>query len=100
SIMKNHHIALLGALALGACAGSKGSQQPAVFVPEEQVAAPSQAGPMGAGAEQGPGMHARGSGMMQGDMQGMCPMAVEGTRVRAEDVPGGVAVVFTTEGDV
>jgi hypothetical protein len=39
-------------------------------------------------------------GMMGGQMAEMCPMAVEGTTARAEDVEGGVAMVLTTTGDV
>lgn len=35
------------------------------------------------------------------DMKGMCPMEVEGTAVSAEDIDGGIALVFTTStGDV
>lgn len=33
-------------------------------------------------------------------MMGMCPMAVEGTTVRSEELDGSVALVFTTTGDV
>jgi hypothetical protein len=34
------------------------------------------------------------------DMASMCPMTVEGTTARAEDVDGGAALAFTTTGDV
>jgi len=34
------------------------------------------------------------------DMAATCPMAVEGTTARAEDVEGGAAMAFTTTGDV
>jgi hypothetical protein len=46
-----------------------------------------------------------GNGMMGGmgkdGMKGMdCPMQVPGTTVRAEEVEGGSAIVFSTTGDV
>jgi hypothetical protein len=34
------------------------------------------------------------------DHMASCPMQVDGTSVRAEDVDGGAALVFTTEGDL
>jgi hypothetical protein len=34
------------------------------------------------------------------DMAGICPMGVPGTRVSAEDTQNGVAMTFTTTGDV
>lgn len=47
----------------------------------------------------------KGGGMMDKGMMGKgmgdsCPMAVAGTSVRAEEVEGGTAMVFTTTGDV
>ena len=33
-------------------------------------------------------------------MAGMCPMDVSGTQVATEDIDGGIAIVFTTTGDV
>lgn len=41
-----------------------------------------------------------GGGMMGDGMAGMCPMGVEGTTTRVEDVQGGAGVAFTTPGDV
>jgi hypothetical protein len=41
-----------------------------------------------------------GGAMMGHDMADTCPMAVEGTAARAEDVQGGAALSFTTTGDV
>ena len=70
----------IGALALASCASSPASPAPA----EPAPATPS---------EQRPGMHS-------GDMAAMCPMKVEGTSVTAADVEGGVALSFTTSGDV
>jgi len=35
-----------------------------------------------------------------GDMKAMCPMDVAGTQVATEDIDGGIAIVFTTTGDV
>jgi len=80
---------LLIALALGSggCASSKAGAPPAAA--ESETAQPA--------AQQPSGMH---GGMMGGDMAGMCPMTVEGTVARAEDVEGGAAMVFTTTGDV
>jgi len=80
-------IFIVGALALGGCASSQARQQPTTSEPETR---PPE-------VEQEPGMR---GGMMGGEMAGMCPMAVEGTTARAEDVEGGAAMVFTTTGDV
>src|SRR5206468_9019668 len=53
---------------------------------------------MGGGMMKGGGM--MGGGMMGKGMADSCPMAVAGTSVRAEEVEGGTAMVFTTTGDV
>jgi hypothetical protein len=87
NIMRTSIVLIIGALALGGCASSQANRQPAAAEPQ---AAPPPMRP-----QQG----TRG-GSMGGDMAGMCPMAVEGTTVRAEDVEGGAAIVFTTTGDV
>jgi len=43
----------------------------------------------------------KGGGMMSGGMMGeKCPMEVAGTSVRAEEVEGGAAMIFSTKGDV
>lgn len=68
---------IIGASALATACGRAQANQPAHAEPT---------------AAQQPGM--------RGGMAGMCPMQVEGTTVRAEDVDGGVALVFTTTGDV
>jgi hypothetical protein len=70
----------MGALVIAGCASSQASREPTTPAP----AATS-------------GMQSEG---MRGDMEGMCPMQVEGTSVAAEDVDGGVALTFTTSSDV
>lgn len=45
-------------------------------------------------------MAARRGGMDMEGMAGMCPMKVTGTTATADDVEGGVALRFTTTGDV
>lgn len=84
--MKTAMALIVGALALSACASSQTGQQPTVASPTTQSAAPAT-----------PGM---GGGGMGHDMASMCPMTVEGTTARAEDVDGGAALAFTTTGDV
>lgn len=78
--MKTSIALLLGALASAGCASSPAAQQPVAA-----AAAPTQ------------GPHGHGMGH---DMADSCPMAVEGTTARAEDVEGGAALAFTTTGDV
>ena len=72
---------MLGVLVVAACASSQPSG-------ESQSAPPS--------AEQ----RGMGGGMMHHGMADMCPMQVAGTSVRTEDVEGGVAIAFSTTGDV
>jgi hypothetical protein len=85
--MKTSILFVSGALVLGGCASSNANEQPTTPEITQQ--------PM---AAQQPDMQ---GGMMGGhDAAGMCPMAVEGTTARAEDVEGGAAMVFTTTGDV
>ncbi len=55
-------------------------------------------GMMGGGMMKGGAM--MGGSMMGKGMGDSCPMAVAGTSVRAEEVAGGTAMVFTTTGDV
>ena len=63
-------------------------------------------GMMGGQGMMGPGMMDGGQGMMGGgmmDMMGMgeqCPMFVAGTTVQAKDTSDGMAMTFTTTGDV
>ena len=38
----------------------------------------------------------QGGGMSEEMMAGMCPMRVEGTKVTASDVDGGIALAFAT----
>jgi hypothetical protein len=85
--MRRSIVIIIGALALGGCASSQANRQPAAAEPQ---------------AAQPPTRQQQGTrgGTMGGDMAGMCPMAVEGTTARAEDVEGGAAIVFTTTGDV
>jgi hypothetical protein len=71
----------IAALVFVGCASSQASREPPARPPAEQAPA-------------------RGPMMGQQDMQAMCPMMVEGTTVRAEEVEGGAALVFTTTGDV
>jgi hypothetical protein len=84
--MKIALVLMVGALALGGCASSHTAQQPAAAAPTTQPEAPAKAG--------------MGGGGMGHDMASMCPMTVEGTTARAEDVDGGAALAFTTTGDV
>lgn len=72
---------IIGVVALLGCASSQTAREPAT------PAAAEQSGEM------------RG-GMMDQGMAGMCPMQVEGTAVSAENTEGGVALTFTTSGDV
>jgi hypothetical protein len=108
--MKRSILITIGSLALAAC----GSGQ------KDQPTAASQAGgtpPYGPG----PAETVRGTeqypeppeedrsaqdvaqgvrSMSQDDIAAACPLRVEGTSVRAEDAPGGIALVFTTSGNV
>jgi len=78
----NINIALfVGVLALSGCAASQAGQPPTAAAPAAATGSPP------------------GHGMGQ-DMSASCPMAVEGTTARAEDVEGGAAMAFTTTGDV
>jgi hypothetical protein len=77
--MKTNIALLVSVLALASCASSQ--QQPTAATPAAPAEAPSQPG-------------------MGHDMADSCPMAVEGTAARAEDVEGGAAMAFTTTGDV
>lgn len=83
--MRNSIAIIALALALGGCSSSQTNQRSAAAEMATQE------------TQQEPSMH---GGMTGGDMAAMCPMAVEGTTVRAEDVEGGAALVFTTTGDV
>lgn len=78
---------IVGALTLGGCAASQDSRQPNVA---EAPAPPSEPQPK-------PGM---AHGMGGRDMAATCPMAVEGTTARVEDVDGAAGMAFTTTGDV
>ena len=84
--MRNIVPIILGALAAASCASSQTNGYSASTESEAQ--------PLRGGAIGGKGM------MMGGAMGEMCPMAVEGTAARAEDVEGGAALVFTTTGDL
>ncbi len=77
--MKSSIALFVGVLAMSGCASSQTS--PTVAEPAAPAQAPSQHG-------------------MGHDMADSCPMAVEGTSARAEDVEGGAAMAFTTAGDV
>lgn len=48
----------------------------------------------------GQGQGQMGQGQMGRGMAGACPMQVTGTKVDAENIEGGVALEFTTTGDV
>lgn len=81
--MRRNLFLTIPAMALAACASSQASREPTTS------ASPATA--------ESSGMQGEG---MRGGMAGMCPMQVEGTTVRAADVEGGVALTFTTSGDV
>lgn len=91
--MRKNMWVIVVALGLAACASSKANggavTEPLVNQPEATQ------GEEIAGEQQG-----KECPMMQGDKAEMCPMMVEGTTARARDVEGGVAIVFTTTGDV
>jgi hypothetical protein len=91
--MRSNLWVIMVALGLAACASSKANggaaTEPLVNQPEATQ------GDEIAGQKQG-----KQCPMMQGDKAEMCPMMVEGTTARARDVEGGVAIVFTTTGDV
>lgn len=116
---RNPILAATFAALLAACAGtSKSSTQTASSeVPQKANTGTADQqnpqGPAGAQVEAGPHGHAHGGhamgghghgmeghGTKAGAMAGMCPMAVEGTKVAASDTPDGAALTFTTEGDV
>ena len=86
--MQNGITLVVAALALGACAASGAGRPPTIAEPP---ATQSEAQPK-------PGTE--GGGMMAEDMSASCPIALEGTTARAEDVDGGAAMAFTTTGDV
>lgn len=94
-MMRTHHVLfavmLAGGSAAGGCASSRADEPPPATAQER---------PQGAVATPGMGHGGMGHATMSERMQGMCPMAVEGTTARAEDVEGGVAMVFTTTGEV
>lgn len=107
--MKVSTLLCLGYLALAGCAtnpNSRGAQQPATTSPQCEPGAanhaaapgmPNKPGMMGAGMMG----HGLMGGMGKDGMKGMeCPMKVPGTTVRAEEVEGGSAMVFSTTGDV
>lgn len=85
-IMNTALALICGALVLGACASSQVGKEPMVATQTTQTE-----------AQPKPSMD---GGQMGHDMTAMCPMAVEGTSARAEDVEGGAALAFTTTGDV
>jgi hypothetical protein len=80
-------ISVVVALAVAGCAAR------ATETPEPPPATQATAGANAAQPE-----HATHAG--HAGMKGSCPMMVEGTTVRAEDVEGGASLVFTTTGDV
>lgn len=86
--MKTSILFVTGALALGGCASSKAREPATTPQTEARQAATAQQ------------ESTRGGMMGNGEMAGMCPMRVDGTTVRAEEVEGGAAMVFTTTGDV
>lgn len=74
-----NHLAM-GALVIAGCASTQASREPTTPAPAATSGTQSEG--------------------MRGNMQGMCPMQVEGTVVAAEKVDGGVALTFTTSSDV
>lgn len=91
--MTNTSIVVILSMTLGACAASGQAAQP----PAAQSAPPNHgiahgAGPMNHGGA--------GQGMMGQGMMKDCPMKLEGVTVRMDEVDGGAALVFATQGDV
>lgn len=101
-------------VSLGACASSRADREASPPQSQSQTA-PMDEGmkcecPMMGGDMKCPMMSEGKCPMMGGmdgemagggmDGMGMCPMKVEGTNARAEQVEGGAAMAFTTTGDV
>jgi hypothetical protein len=107
--MKTSIVLILAALTLGACASSQAGRQTTALdstatqtrsTPELATKGHDMAGMKGHDKPGGMKGHDMAGGMKGHDMAAMCPMAVEGTTARAEDVDGGAALAFTTTGDV
>jgi hypothetical protein len=97
--MRNSILMIISALALGGCAGGQTDQ--GTTPPGTQPEHAQGHGMHGQG--HGHGMHGHGKehGMHgHAHMAEMCPVQVQGTTARAEDVEGGAALVFTTTTDV
>lgn len=106
--MKYVAILLVSSIAL-ACATRQATSQTPAPAPGSSAEAHAMMGPgmMGHGQSgMGQGMMGHGQGgMMSHEMMGPgmgenCPMALEGTTVRSEEVAGGASIVFSTTGDV
>lgn len=93
---------MIATLVMMACGGAQ--DQPAA--PEPAPAQPTEVTPQPEPEEEEaippaePQEPQGATSMGQQEMAAMCPMAVEGTVVRAEDTAAGVALVFTTPGQM
>jgi hypothetical protein len=95
-------LAALGGCAAAAPAPSASPQTPGP-APAEVPASGEPTAAAGASSDghEHPGAMMPGGGMSEERMAGMCPMRVEGTKVTASDVDGGIALAFATStGDV
>jgi hypothetical protein len=96
--MRSSIVIMIGALALYGCGGRQDERQNTTAQSESSMPAQGQDPTMHGD------MHGQGSDMAGGtgahEMAGMCPMGVAGTSAQTEDTANGVAVVFTTTGDV
>ncbi|HEX2881624.1 MAG TPA: hypothetical protein VHO25_18975, partial [Polyangiaceae bacterium] len=98
---------LLGLLiALSACAQSRTAQDPGQSETAEASPGHDPASQrhehtaMGPGKGKHSGMHQHDGHKSMAMMEGRCPMHVEGATVSAVDTETGIALVFTTSGDV
>jgi len=110
--MKASIMIWLGCFALGACTASAPPRAPAspraadgdVATATGDGSGAHDHGAMGHGmgaAAMGHGMGAgMGAQMMSHGAMAECPMHLEGVTVKADDVEGGAALVFSTSGDV
>lgn len=95
--MKLITLVALGLLVGGGCA-SKAAREPVPPAQEPPTPTPA-AGAMQDEHHPGHAQHGQHGQPGHHDMAGTCPMKVEGTSVRSEEVEGGIAMVFTTTGD-
>jgi hypothetical protein len=90
---------IVGVLALGGCASSRTSQSPN-FTTKSDPGDPGNNEQQEGRAAEDPHGDQHGGEMARGEMASTCPMTVDGTSVRADEVDNAVSITFTTTGDV